>query len=579
MDDLLRRILFDAPGSQMVAFGAKGARDLAQFRFDVGRLSAHLSDHAYAGETVLLACSTDRYAFAVALMAAWAQGLSVALPPNMRPETLALIQQEAHARTMIHDMDFDGGVHIGAWVGEDAESTTGALEDAALRSIYAWSGDAVIATLFSSGTTSGTPTPAPKCTAQLLGEARMLADTLFSNGTRVVSTVHPGHIYGLLYSVLAPLMCEGAFIRETPFFPESVSAAVLEHGADVLVTVPTHLATLESIEPKAFASLTRILSSTAPLTRVLATRLFERFALEVTEILGSSETGGMATRRVPSEKAWTPLPRVDLWADEDGRLWVDSPYASPSLERPYRSAERVEFKGGAFRHLGRMDGVIKIGGRRISLADVAARVLEVDGVHDAALAVSDAAGLHGKRLHLAVVADHEDAHKIQEYLRQYFEASTLPRRIQFVEALPREANGKLQRARLNALFEKNNASKPDVLEIRWLESLSDDAPKNMQNARYKLEVPTSYQWFEGHFDGYPLMAAAVQLHDIIAPAAKRFLGQGHIAHIPRMKFSSTIKPGDRLEIRMKGTAAALRFSIWRADTCCTSGRLVWEMST
>lgn len=576
MDDLLKRLLFEAPSSQIVAFGAQGALDISRFRHDVRRLSAHLSDHAYAGETVLLACSTDRYAFAVALLAAWTQGLLVALPPNMRPETLAQIQQQAHARTMIHDMDFDGGIHIEAWVSDGAEPTTDALEDVASQSLYAWPPDAVIATLFSSGTTGGAPTAAPKCTAQLLGEARMLADTLFPKGTRVVSTVHPGHIYGLLYSVLAPLMREGAFIRETPFFPQSVSAAVLAHGADVLATVPAHLASFDSIEPDTFASLTRVISSTAPLSSELATGMSERFGLDVTEILGSSETGGMAMRYLPSKRAWTPLPGVKLWADAEGRLWVDSPYASPSLERPYRSAERVEFKGNSFTHLGRMDGVIKIGGRRISLADMEARVLQADGVHDAALAVDDAAGLHGKRLQLAVVAEHEDAQRIREHLGQYFEASTLPRRIRFVKELPREANGKLQRTRLNALFEKNNGTTPDVLELRWLEPLPEASTTNMQNARYTLEVPTSYPWFKGHFDGYPLMAAAAQLHDIIAPAVQRFLGEGYITHIPRMKFSSTIKPGDELEIRVKGTASALNFSIWRADVCCTSGRLVWE---
>lgn len=576
MDDLLKRILLDAPSSQIIAFGAQGTQDISRFRHDVARLSSHLVDHAYAGQTILMAVSSDRYAFAVALFAAWAQGISVALPPNTRPETLAQIQQAAQARTMIHDMDFDGGVHIDAWVSDDGVLKPETSEAAAPQSLYAWPSDAVVATLFSSGTTGGTPTAAPKCTAQLLGEARMLADTLFPKGARVVSTVHPGHIYGLLYSVLAPLMCDGSFIRETPFFPESVSAAVAKHQSDVLVSVPAHLATFESIEPKHFDSLTRIISSTAPLKEALATRTLERFTLDVTEVLGSSETGGMAMRLFPSNHAWTPLSGVTLRADDDGRLWVDSPYLSSSLPRPYCSAERVEFKGNSFVYLGRMDGVIKIGGRRISLSDMEACVLEVDGVNDAALAVDDAGGLHGKRLQLAVVADHSNKTAIVEHLRQYFEASTLPRRIRFVQKLPREANGKLQRARLNAVFEENIQPQTNVLELRWLDPPSDPSDTILLKASYTLEVPTSYQWFEGHFDGHPLMAAAVQLHDIIEPAVHKFLGDGHIQHILRMKFSSAIKPGDQLEIRVKGRASALHFSIWRADTCCTSGRLVWE---
>lgn len=590
MDNLLKRILFDAPPTQNVAFGAQGARDIAAFRTDVGRLSAYLSDHADPGQTVILACTNDRYAFVVALFSSWVQGISVALPPNTRPETLTQIHQDAHVRALIHDMDFDGGIHIDAWLqGAGAPETQPSAEGSHIVP-HVWAADAVIATVYSSGTTGGVPNAAPKTTAQLLGEARMLARTLFPPDARVISTVHPGHIYGLLYSVLAPLCCGGAFMRETPFFPESVSAAVRAYDATVLVTVPAHLATFERIAPADFAPLERMVSSTAPLDEGLSTRLHARFQREITEVLGSSETGGMAVRNMPKDTLWTPLDEVSLRAGEDGRLWVDSPYLSSSLERPYRSADRVQFHGDRFAHLGRMDGVVKIGGRRVSLPEMEARVLALDGVHDAAVLVEDTDGLRGKRLQLAVVAEHADKNAIRIHLQQYFDASSVPRRIRFVKQLPREANGKLQRARLADIFQapvqngvQNIAHASSVQHIRWLERSISAAPEitptatSVPSARYPIEIPASYPWFQGHFDEYPIMAAAVQMHDIIAPAVQKFLGEGYIRHIPRMKFSRIIQPDDQLEVRVEGEPSAVKFSIWRADTCCTSGRLIWEM--
>lgn len=578
MNEFLTRILWDAPPTQTISFGAKGERTLRSFRNDVAAFRSHLPGGASETNRILLAFEEDRYAFAVALISAWAQGLHVALPPNTRPQTIELIRDASRTQVIAHDGSFSRGLHVVSLL---PTVKTEALErgQAPKPALHAWRSMDIAATLFSSGTTSGTSNAAPKTVAQLFTEARMLAQTLFMPHARVVSTVHPGHIYGLLYSVLAPLLAEGSFGQETPFFPQSIARDVRDYHADVLVTVPAHLGTFVSISPADFEGLKRLLSSTAPLPHELAHQIQDRFHLDVTEVLGSSETGGMAVRNSPTEEEWSALPGVELEADEEGRLRVDSPFICPTETRPYLTQERVRFVGKGFVHEGRWDRIVKIGGRRVSLPAMEAHILNYPTVQDAAIVVRDSQDLHTKRLYLAVVDPARDERALLHHFDERFERSVWPRRIVFVDSLPREANGKLQRTRLWALFEQNKNDEKHVDSVQWNLSTASTEFDAMQSAIFPLDVPSNYRWFKGHFDGHPLMAAAAQMYDLIAPAVQKYLGEGHVQHIQRIKFQQEIKPGDQLEVRLQGDASALDFTIWRDNTPCTSGRLTWEIKT
>lgn len=597
MNNFLKRILRDAPQTQTVAFGQEGERTLKNLRDDVRAFCARWLDapsaHPSMNETTcerraVLAFPEDRYAFCVAMLACWTRGISIALPPNARPQTIEHIQDVTQATWLFHDGTYDGGIDVGPHLSatdDGAQIDVHSKEDAshAIR-LHTWGASDVIATLYSSGTTRGVPDAAPKSAQQLIGEATMLAETLFPPHARVLSTVQPGHIYGLLYSVLAPLCREGAFGRRSPFFPESIAQSVQNYRANVLVSVPAHLATFTQIAPENLATVVRLISSTAPLPQDLANQIHQRFQLDVTEVFGSSETGGIALRNVPTTAHWSPLPQVSLHADEDGRLWVDSPYINASEPRPFRTEDRVRFVGRRFVHEGRWDRVVKIGGRRLSLDDMEAHLRTLSGIDDVALWTETTEGLHHHRLHLAAVGSSHDKTSILKHLGERFERSTLPRHIVFLDALPREANGKLQTTRLRALIAKNKSDDANVASVpppahNERASTVKNNPSTKNDARYPFHVDLDYPRFNGHFHGYPLMAAAVQLHDLLAPAAQQFLGAGHVQQIVRIKFQREIKPGDALEIRLKGTPDALDFSIWRNQDCCTSGRLVWESAS
>jgi acyl-coenzyme A synthetase/AMP-(fatty) acid ligase len=178
--------------------------------------------------------------------------------------------------------------------------------------------------------------------------------------------------------------------------------------------------------------------------------LFAR-AITVTEILGSTETGGIAFRDRPGAD-YRLLRGVNAEIDRDSVLHVDAPWLAPDEPRPYRTADRAEATADGFRHLGRADAVTKIGGKRVDLGDVEACLKLVPGVRDARVLAVDSGGVRGLTL-WAVVEGETSVESLREALRARFDPVTLPKRYRVVAKLPRSQQGKLRRSELLRLFD------------------------------------------------------------------------------------------------------------------------------
>lgn len=414
---------------------------------------AELLPRASEGDEIVVICR-DRYRFTVALLAAWQRGYSVALPPNPQPETLRVMRERANVKTVVHDVDGGQGIDVrDAGVVAATRAKVGAHPFEPL----AFDRDRLLATVYTSGST-GEHAACAKTAGQILGEAHVLTETFaLRRGSRVLAMVPPYHIYGLLFGVLVPLASGGALYRHTPLHAEEVRA-VLDDGADVLVTVPAHLRAL-SLAPIDQPRAARVFSSGAPLSPEVAAGAKARFGWTITEVFGSSETGGIGWRDSGGEGPWTPLPGVEVSATDDDAIAIRSPFLSPRAASPYVGADRVAVESdGRFVHLGRADGVLKIGGVRVSLAEIERRTCAIAGVRDAAVLAVDVGGARGHEVWVAVVAPGLDKEAIRAALREWLAPVAMPRRIKLVGALPREPNGKLPRASLEALFSPRRRS-------------------------------------------------------------------------------------------------------------------------
>lgn len=91
--------------------------------------------------------------------------------------------------------------------------------------------------------------------------------------------------------------------------------------------------------------------------------------------------------------------------------------------------------------------------------------------------------------------------------------------------------------------------------------------------------PATYGAFEGHFPGYPILAAAFQLDDLVLPRIRAERPDlGDVRSVRRLKFLGRIVPDDRLELILRWTAGepAVDFSVARGDKVCSGGRILFD---
>lgn len=302
-------------------------------------------------------------------------------------------------------------------------------------------GDRLAALVFTSGSTAA-PIAHPKTWGELVQRSRAAGLRFALNEAApatIAGTVPPGHMYGFETTAILPLHAACASWCGPSFFPADVAAAL--HAAPsprILVTTPLQLRTLLDTPLPALAC---CISATAPLDPALAAAAEQRWQAPVLEIFGATECGSIASRRTTDGDRWTPYPGTTLRADGDTIL------ACSADAPPVPLADEVQLDpDGRFRLLGRRTDLVKLGGRRASLAGLNQILTALDGVDDGLFVVPDDLDQRSTaRLLALVVAPARSAPSILAELRHRMDPVFLPRRVVHVDALPRNALGKLPR--------------------------------------------------------------------------------------------------------------------------------------
>ncbi|MBI5487854.1 MAG: acyl--CoA ligase [Deltaproteobacteria bacterium] len=426
------RFLLGGPSRRDVVARALGLRD------------ALLRDGA-TDEPVCVT-SDDRLTVAAALLASLAGGPPLVIPHDGTREALRAARE---------------AVPFGRTVGDDASVLPAGVRLVRLTTRGARGRFRLLRALdepflhLHTGGSTGRPRTWTKTPRNLLAEACYhVGRHGLGPADRIVATVSPRHIYGLLFSVVVPLVAGAAVLRETPFFPAAIGTALARVRATVLVTVPAHVHALARTTWSARPRLA--FSSTGPLEEADVLRFAARAGVGIEEIYGSTETGGIAVRfRADGRDAWQALAGVS-WAVVRGRLRVLSPYLSPELPRDGRgffaTADRVVRGGAGFVLVGRADGIAKVGGRRVDLAEVEERIRAVPGVRDAWVWSRGGCGVRGDEI-VALVTGTVEPRAIRSALRGSLPQAAWPRRVRRVARLPVTSAGKRDRAAAEMLLD------------------------------------------------------------------------------------------------------------------------------
>lgn len=444
-----------------VATGDWEIRTFSDFLLDVGSWRAAFASRP---EERWALFTRDTWRFATSLFGAWAAGRHVVVPGDDALDTRLALEHE-----------------VGGFAG-DLESPSGLprIRRAPRTSRVPESGWArfedgeVLLTVYTSGST-GEPVGVPKRFSQLVTEVEALERTFGAKlgPSSIVATVSHQHIYGLLFRVLWPLAAGRLIDTRQLFYPHEVLAVSRRKSLVALVTSPAHLKRLpeggSETAPEGF--LTAVFSSGGPLSEPEARNAAELLGVVPSDILGSSETGGIAWRQeTGGGREWTPLPFVEIEIDGDGVLSVRSPQAGGSGWLATADRARI-LPGGGFELLGRADRIIKIEEKRISLAAVE-QALVASGLATQARVLP----LPGSRLELGAVVipssrgqavmERDGKQGLQRSLREAavrrVERAGLPRRFRFLAELPVDGRGKVTQQALAGLFQEPHGDEGSV---------------------------------------------------------------------------------------------------------------------
>ncbi len=432
---------------------------------------------------------------AVAILAAMRIG-AVALPVNplLPPRDLVGIARDARARWAIvagdasalitalteGAPDLTAVVRVGPgeggplWSDIVAAGGDGAADATLAESPCFW--------LCTSGTT-GRPKLAMHRHADIRttcdGYAREVLDVQPSD--RHLSVAPMFHAYGFGNSLTFPLAAGAAAVLEPtrPPTPALVAALMERHHPTRFFAVPTFYAALVAadIPDDTFASLRQAISAGEALPAELFHRFRERFGVAILDGIGSTEmthifisnrdghavpgasgspVGGYALRLLDDDGVGVP-------PGTPGQLWVSGESAATGYWCRGEETRRT-FVGdwvatgdlysvdadGIYRHLGRRDDMLKVGGEWVSPAEVESVLLGHEFVAEAAVVGAVAEDGLVRTVAFAVPRPgmRFDVEDVLARCRTELAGYKRPRRLVVVETLPKTATGKVLRADL-----------------------------------------------------------------------------------------------------------------------------------
>lgn len=326
---------------------------------------------------------------------------------------------------------------------------------------------------FTSGS-SGLPKAINKTFGQLIVEIMEL-ETCFGNmlnDSCFMSTVSHQHIYGMLFKLLWPIWT-GRDVYLKPFeYPEHLVHEILNnnHKKVCLIGSPAYFHRLvkDNVLIECESHLNVIFSSGGPLDVDSALTLKKSLNCDVIEVFGSTETGGIGWRQrdLIDNEPWNTFGNITIKADKSTqRLSLKSPYLTS--DDWFETDDRVLLKeNNQFQLLGRVDRVIKIEEKRCSLDEIESTLIKHKYVNEASVIflkydVSTQRDCLGAIISLSSVGKEmlkqESKLKINRLLKQHlkslFETLVIPRKFRYIEQLPYNAQGKLDKKLLEQLFD------------------------------------------------------------------------------------------------------------------------------
>jgi malonyl-CoA/methylmalonyl-CoA synthetase len=418
----------------------------------------------------LLVVAEPGVAFVLAYISALRAGLTVVpLNPAYPFEEATAIARQARPAAVAGDAERAG------WVREatgDANLPAFALDDLPRTprdagELDAAATDDTALLIYTSGTT-GAPKGVPLSHGNLLASATAVVSAWrWTAEDHLLLTLPLFHVHGLGVGLNGSL-CAGAAVTLRPRFDAADVAGRCASGEPTLFFgVPTmYSRLLREGRAEALRGLRLLVSGSAPLAAEIAHELaaasgqvpLERYGMTETLMLTGNPYDG---ERRPGTVGF-PFPGVELRLADGGEVEVRGPNVIAGyLERPDADAEAFTADGwfrtgdlgerdaeGYLRLVGRRKELIITGGYNVLPREVEEVLATHPAVGEVAVVGRPDADWGETVTAVVVAADAVDAAALRAYAAERLAPYKVPKRVEFADALPRNAMGKIVRGAL-----------------------------------------------------------------------------------------------------------------------------------
>lgn len=315
------------------------------------------------------------------------------------------------------------------------------------------------------------------------GYARGVLD--IREGDVTFSSAKLFHAYGLGNGLMFPFYAGAATVLyPDPPKPAGILAHAHQNRPTLFFSVPTHFAAMlletDAANPYDLSSVRLGISAAEPLPAEILRRWQARFHFDILDGIGSTEVLHIYISNRPVAvlpgSSGVPVPGYDvritdeagrdLPSGETGDLWVrGASNAAEYWNRPQLTAARMRDgwffsgdkylvdAGGYYWYQGRSDDMFRVSGEWVSPIEVESALIRHPAVLEAAVVARRSEnGLTVPcafvTLKRAALASDALAQELCDFVRPLLPGYKRPRRVEFLDELPKTATGKVQRYKL-----------------------------------------------------------------------------------------------------------------------------------
>ncbi len=480
---IVDRLAADPPGDALIELSRAGDRRVFSFAEVVDASAAYAGAFAARGVArgdVVLTLVGNRPEWVFSMLACWRMG-AVVLPCNemLRAKDLALRVEKAAPKLVVCDERNRAELAASGWDGETILVPDSSLATHSPAPAAAVEPNDPALMIFTSGTT-GEAKPVVHTHGCLPGQ-RLQADNWFGARPGEVAwcTAASGWSKSARNVFLTPWLCgAAAVLHDQRFDPEERMATIAAENVGVLCMAPTEYRVIaRRTELSPIPSLRQCVSAGEALNAEIFKNWHDGLGVDIRDGYGQTETGAITAVRpgdpIKPGSMGRPMPGIETQI-VDGELWVD-PATVPTFFAGYGTPGQLsapelttDAEGRAWWRTGdlvsqdeddyiwfdsRGDDIILSAGYRIGPFEVESALISHPAVAEAA-AVAAADDERGAVVRAVLVLkdgyEGSDAlaTELQNHVKEITAPYKYPRVVEFADALPKTASGKIKRAEL-----------------------------------------------------------------------------------------------------------------------------------